>query len=145
MVTNVLTPEKIRRVLALLAQLAKKGRHGFEEADPEVLDSVVSDYYRILEIAHHVRRGGIQAMIYRLETGRVEFVPVDYFDETSSWLEPYYRGKVHPPEITNTHLLERLKAVKPEEEDAVSKTLSEIDDFILVKARVEAVKEIVDD
>jgi hypothetical protein len=145
MVTNVLTPEKIRRVLALLTELANKGSHGFEEADPDLLDSVISDYYRILEIAHHVRRGGVKAMIYRLETGRVEFVPVDYFDEASSWLEPYYKGRVQPPEVSNAHLLERLKAVKPAEEDAVSDTLSDIDAFILVKARDSAVKEIVDD
>lgn len=145
MVTNVLTPDKIRRVLALLKELSSKGRLGFEEADPEVLDSVISDYYRILEIAHHVRRGGIKAMIYRLETGRVEFVPVDYFDEAGSWLEPYYRGEVQPPENTHAHLLERLKAVKATEEEAVAKTLPEIDEFLLVEARDSAVKEIVDD
>src|SRR5262249_36830453 len=105
--------------------------------DSAVVD-ILADYFRIVEIAHYVRRGGIKAMIYRLETGKTKFVPVDYFDEAHERLTASYRKLYSPEQANQPPLMERLIAMTADEEEIVTRFLPQLDTFLLSDKRMEA-------
>lgn len=106
----------------------------------EVLPQLLADYYRVVEIAHHVRRGGIKAMIYRLETGKTKNYTADYFDEATERLSRTYRQYFSTVEVQESGLLERLRDITAEEEEAVQRLLPELDALLIQDRRLEAVR-----
>lgn len=103
----------------------------------QALRELLEDYYRVMEIAHYIRRGGVKAMIYRVETGRTTFAQRDYFDEANEHLISAYRD-VFSPVDDEQPVLERLAAVTEQEEDIVKEYLPEIDHLLLSEKRKEA-------
>lgn len=112
---------------------------GTELQAGDSLMELLSDYYRVMEIAHFVRRGGIKAMIYRLETGRTKFVPVDYFDDAHQRLLECYQDIFKPAPSNDQSLIQRLKQVSSEEEGTVASYLPRLDELLLASKRHEAV------
>lgn len=143
MTANQLTKSRIEHVVNVMPILlgnAKAGSTAAAQLPAEAsLPELLSDYYRVMEIAHFVRRGGIKAMIYRLETGRTKFVPVDYFDDAHQRLLECYQDVFKPSPSNDQSLIERLKQVSTEEEQTVSAFLPRLDDLLLASKRQEAV------
>ena len=133
-----LTEQRIFRIINLLSDKVEQEESAFSKLDQAAADEVIADWYKIVEIAHYIRRGGISAMIYRLETGHLELVPSDYFDEASRAIGEHYSGKVTPPESSKHQLVARLREVDESEEKAVANCLFEIDEFVLSGARSSA-------
>jgi hypothetical protein len=136
--------ERIRRVVlampALVGAVEKSTTDSAAEKSDEISwQDLLEDYYRVMEIAHYVRRGGVKAMMYRVETGRAQFSPNDYFDEAHQELCEAFRGSYSPPSSDREQpVLERLAAVSREEEDVVREYLPDIDHILLSGKRKEA-------
>lgn len=148
MPTRKLTEDRVARIVRAMPSLMGLGegqssgeisRAVAEPHDDEEFawQDLIDDYYRAMEIAHYVRRGGVKAMIYRVETGRTTFVPSDYFDEAQVRIASAFQGTfVH--ESSTQPILERLQSISSEEEEAVQKYLPEIDEILLSEKRKDA-------
>lgn len=137
MTEHQLTSQRIEAILRALPALL-----GLEPAltiDKEPLRRLLSDYYRLVEIAHYVRRGGIKAMIYRLETGKTTFVPIDYFDEAHNDLSEPYKHVFSMSQVSEGCLLTRLQQISAAEEEIVTQVLPKMDSILLKNKRLEAV------
>jgi len=139
---NALTKERIARMVqtmpALLGTLQGKITQNLSGEYSDVQwNAVLQDYYRVMEIAHYIRRGGVKAMIYRIETGRTTIAPGDYFDQAHVNLSASFR-KLAICEVNNQSVLQRLVAVTSEEEELVRDFLPEIDQLLLSVKRKEA-------
>lgn len=137
-----LTRERVQNVVlampALVGAADKATHEGAAKAPDEISKrDLLEDYFRVMEIAHYVRRGGVKAVTYRIETGRAQLAPKDYFDEAHQELCGAFRDVFHP-ETQEEPVLERLAAVTPEEEEWVRYYLPEIDHILLSERRREA-------
>lgn len=130
---------RLVRAMPALTGLASGETAAKTEADSGETSwqDLLGDYYRVMEIAQYVRRGGVKAMIYRVETGRAQFAPSDYFDEAHERLCSAFRD-IYVPQATKQSMLERLAAVTTEEEESVRSFLSEIDSILLSERRKDA-------
>jgi hypothetical protein len=127
-----LTAARIESVLNALPVLSgQKDAPANIGAGDAGLPDLLRHYYRLMAIAHYVRRGGVQAMIYRLETGKTKLSPTDYLDEAHDRLLARYKDVYAPPMHTDQSLLEELKEVSPDEEAAVSEVLPQLDAYLL--------------
>ncbi len=141
MTANELKTERVQAVVRALPSLIhnEPGAPPWSERHQE-LKEILADFYRVAEIAHYVRRGGVKAMIYRLETGKTKFVASDYFDEAHERLTATYQNLGLKPEAEEPKcLLDRLRAITPEEEAAVTAVLPDLETFLLLQKRIEAV------
>lgn len=136
MMVRCLTKARIAQILRAMPALV--GGHDSRTSlqSPHDIDEfswkdLVEDYYRVMEIAHYVRRGGVKAMLYRVETGRTTFVPSDYFDEAHQSLSSTFRNIYVPRQPADEPVHERLAHVTEEEENAVAEFLPEIDQILL--------------
>lgn len=143
MPTHKLTEDRVARIVRAMPALMGLGDGQSSEdiagANDEEFSwqDLIDDYYRVMEIAHYVRRGGVKAMIYRVETGRTTFVPSDYFDEAQVHIASPFQGTyVHTP--SSKPILERLQSVAAEEEEAVKTFLPQIDEVLLTGKRKNA-------
>jgi hypothetical protein len=136
---DTLDRKRIERIVEAMPALvgASDGKSSEQIADETSWRDLLRDYFRVMEIAHYVRRGGVKAMIYRVETGRVQLHPSDYFDEANATLLTHFRSIYIPPQ-SEQPVLERLAAVSEEEEEAVRDLLPEIDSILLSEKRKEA-------
>jgi hypothetical protein len=142
MTADSLTRERVAqivRAMPLLVGAADAQNSGKLPPDvsEKAMRELLEDYYRVMEIAHYIRRGGVKAMIYRVETGRTTFVQRDYFDEAHEHLIAAYREIFTPPDDEQP-VLERLSAVTEQEEEIVKEFLPEIDHLLLSDKRKEA-------
>lgn len=139
MASEALDRERIERVLRAMPELCG-GSAASQSADGQEQISwkdLLADYFRVMEIAHYVRRGGVKAMRYRIETGRAQFAPNDYFDEAAEKLCEAARA-AELPERHAQSVLERIDGVSAEEEDAVRDFLPRIDEILLAEKRKDA-------
>jgi len=131
-----LTNDRVKVVVKSLPWLLVHGENADEaiEFDCSPYD-LLKDYFRVIEIAHFVRRGGVPAMLYRLETGKTKFSPSDYLDEAHAQLLSTYQDIYKPDPHTEESLLDLLRSVTPEEEAAVSAELAHLDSYMLAEKR----------
>jgi hypothetical protein len=134
--------ERIHRVVLAMPALIgapEKASHeaALKTADEITWKDLLEDYFRVMEIAHYVRRGGVKAVTYRIETGRAQLAPRDYFEEAHQELCEAFRSSYVPAE-NDQPVLERLAAVTFEEEELVRQYLPEIDHILLSEKRKEA-------
>jgi hypothetical protein len=143
MAPGALDRERIERVVRAMpalvgANAASQAADGPREKPDEISSKeLLVDYFRVMEIAHYLRRGGVKAMIYRIETGRAQCAPNDYFDEAAERLCEAARA-CELPEQHGQPVLERLAAVSAEEEAVVREYLPRIDEILLSEKRKEA-------
>jgi hypothetical protein len=133
-----LTEQKIQKLMAALPELFGHARDASRPpltSEPAALMQLLNDYYRLMEIAHYIRRGGIKAMVYRLQTGRLDFQPVDYFDEANDRLAEHFACILPKPQPAN--MLEHLQGISDEEEEAVKACLKDLDTFLIAAHRGE--------
>lgn len=124
----------------LMSGAAIDAASGALPAEAADLPAVLEDYYRVMAIAHFIRRGGVKSMIYRVETGKTEFVPVDYYDEAHEQLAARYRKLIHRESAAAVHsLLQELRDITEEEERTVSEFLPQLDALLLSDRRRQAV------
>ena len=101
-----------------------------QNEDPEfILDLLI----RVLDLCTYLRAGGVKTCLYRLETGCSTQAP-DFFDTLSQQLRfKYHNGRLEKIEeaATSSTLLQKLRSIKPEDEDAVRTYLPEIDGSLL--------------
>ncbi len=139
---NALSKERITRMVqsmpVLLGEVeAKIGEKLNSQYSEQHWTDVLEDYYRVMEIAHCIRRGGVKAMIYRVETGRPTFALDDYFDRTHENLAACF-GKQEKRVETDQSVLQRLVGISSEEEELVRSFLPEIDELLLSSRRNES-------
>jgi hypothetical protein len=137
MAANHLNKKRIQEIIQVLPALL--GQQPELEYAKDSVRHLLADYFRLVEIAHYVRRGGIKAMIYRLEIGKTELVDFDYFDEAHERLTSRYRQLYTTAEANTPPLIERLREMHVEEEDAVREFLPQLDALLLQDKRLEAV------
>lgn len=135
-----LNRERVARTVRAMPALFGIGNNGkclTESPDIEEVSwrDLLHDYYRVMEIAHYLRRGGVKAMKYRIETGKTKFVPSDYFDEAHQNLSASFRDLYVPERGQQQSILDRLNKVSEEEEESVREFLSDIDKLLLAGNR----------
>lgn len=143
MAAEALSRERIERVVREMPALcgenstSQAADAGGEKANEISWKDLIADYFRVMEIAHYLRRGGVKAMRYRIETGRTQCAPNDYFDEAAEELcEAVRSGEL--PEKHGQSVLERLASVSEQEEAVIREYLPRIDEILLWKRRKES-------
>jgi hypothetical protein len=137
MTSKELNKDRVRIILETLPSLI--GQRPQLDLAEESVKGLLADYFRLVEIAHYVRRGGVKAMIYRLETGKTGFIEADYFDEAHERLISAYGQLYSAAQAKDRSLLERLHEFTADEEEAVKAILPELEDILLQDKRLEAV------
>lgn len=131
-----LTQSRIEKVVkALPALIGHRDTPGDSNLDSAAMEDLLRDYFRLMEIAYFVRRGGVSAMAYRLETGKTKFSPTDYLDDAHDRLLAQYKNVYKPEERNEGSLLDALRDVSGEEELAVAQVLPRLDDLLLADRR----------
>lgn len=134
MTSTPLTRERVARVVKALPVLIGHSCAAGDIPDIEtVLPQLLKDYFRVMEIAHFVRRGGVSAMVYRVETGKTKFSPEDYLDRAHDRLLAEYKEIYKPEPRTEESLLQILKSTTPEEESAVKDVLPLLDGLLIAE------------
>jgi hypothetical protein len=134
MTSPPLSRERVARVVKALPVLIGHGSAVGEVLDIEtMLPQLLKDYFQVIEIAHFVRRGGVAAMVYRLETGKTKFSPEDYLDRAHDRLLADFREIYKPEPRTPQSLLQILKETTPEQESAVKDVLPLLDALMLAE------------
>lgn len=144
MTANRLTKLRVERVMKFIPLFTAAGPALASVDDPDFdpgeITQILMDYYRVMEIAHFIRRGGVKAMLYRVETGKTKFQAVDYFDEAHERLASRYRQVIQVPVSPGEQsLLEALRAIGEDEEKVVSDVLLELDRLLLADRRSQSV------
>lgn len=143
MTVTPLTTARVHRLVQALPDLV--GTRPSDGNPPDKwrgvpIGELLRDYYRVLEIAHFVRRGGVKAMIYRLETGKAALTSFDYFDEAHQRLAVRFQNIYKPEEISESCLVHELKNISAEEEEAVKEVMPQLDAFLLLQKRQQALE-----
>jgi hypothetical protein len=137
MTANHLNKERVQAVITALPSLTGQGPQ--IHFGSESLQQLLADYFRVVEVAHYLHRGGVKAMIYRLETGKAEFDTADYFDEAHERLTKQYAQAYTTAQANSGSLLERLRDITQEEEETVRHILPELENILLQHKRLEAI------